>query len=584
MDKNNDQLNKIRHSAAHLLAAAINELYPGTKFAIGPVIENGFYYDFDLPKPLSEADFPKIEQKMQEIKSKDLPLERSEMDIATALKQLHGQPYKIELVKDLQAAGEKKVSFYTLGDFKDLCAGPHVENTLKISVFKLLSVAGAYWKGDENNKMLTRIYGTAFATQKELDDHLQMLEEAKKRDHRKLGKELELFVVPEEVGPGLFIWLPKGNIIFKELEKFELELQQKLGYQNVRTPHIGKKQLWVKSGHWDLYRDKMYSPMKIDDEEYLVKPMNCPMHIMVYKSKMRSYRELPLKIGEIASVYRYEQSGELSGLSRVRYFNQDDSHIFCTPDQVEEEILKLLDLLQVLYKPFGLTELEFWFTLRSEEKKDKYLGDDRVWAQAEKSIESALDKKGLPYIKAPGEAKFYGPSIDVMVKDSLGRKWQCGTIQVDFSLPERFEMEYIGQDSKAHRPVMVHRALFGSVERFLSVVIEHLAGNFPVWISPIQVMIVPITDDNNEYGQEVLKQLLDSGIRAQLDSRSEKMQAKIREAQLQKVPYMLIVGKREQGQGTVAVRTRDGQDLGAISISEFLSKIKQKIDARDSAL
>lgn len=583
MDKQN--LEAMRHSCEHVLTMAMVKLYPGLKPAMGPATEDGFYFDFDYSSKISEEDFPKIEAEMQKIIKADLPFVHSEISVEEARKVFADNPYKIEWAEEADKKGEK-VSIYTIQgqseaeSFIDVCKGPHVESTGKIGPFKLLSIAGAYWHGDEKNKMLTRIYGICFPTQQELDNHLHMLEEAKKRDHRKLGKELELFAVPDDVGPGLFIWLPKGYVVFKELEKFELDLQQKMGYQNVRTPHIGKKELWVRSGHWDLYRDKMYSPMKIDDEEYLVKPMNCPMHIMVYKNKIRSYKELPLKIGEVASVYRYEQSGELSGLTRVRYFNQDDSHIFCMPDQVETEVIKVLDLLEQLYKSFGLTEIKYWFTIRSEDKKDKYLGDDNMWAQAEAAIESALKQKGAKYTPEPGEAKFYGPSIDVMVNDSLGRKWQCGTIQVDFALPERFEMEYIGSDGQTHRPVMIHRALFGSVERFLAVVIEHLAGNFPVWLSPVQVQIIPITDRQNDYAQNVLEQLMDANIRVGIDSRSEKMQAKIRDAQMQKIPYMLIIGDKEVEGNTVAVRTREGEDLGAIKLDGFQAKILGEIKNR----
>lgn len=576
MDKNN-RLETIRHSTSHLLAAAVQELFPGTKFGVGPAIESGFYYDFDFQIPTSEAELPRIEQKMRELKNKQFEIVRKEETTKQALNLTKGQPYKSELIQDLEKEGESQISFYTLGDFEDLCKGPHVENTSDIGAFKLLSVAGAYWKGSEKNKMLTRIYGTAFETQKELDDYLHMLEESKKRDHRKLGKELELFTVPDEVGPGLFIWLPNGETIINEIQNYERGLQLSLGYQHVKSPHIGKKELWVKSGHWDLYRDKMYSPMEIDNVEYLVKPMSCPMHIQVYKNKKRSYRDLPLRIAEVASVYRYEQSGELSGLARVRYFNQDDAHIFCTPDQVKEEISGVIELLEQLYRPFGLSELEFWLTLRSEDKKDKYLGSDEVWQRAEDALESALREKSARFIKMPGEAKFYGPSIDVMVKDSLGRKWQCGTVQVDFALPQRFELEYIGATGTTCQPVMVHRAPLGSLERFMSIIIEHFAGSFPVWLSPIQVQIIPITDKHKAYGQKVLEQLTDANIRAELDSRSEKMQAKIREAQLQKIPYMLIVGDKEMAEDKVAVRTRNGKDKGAIKFEDFLTQLEKEI-------
>lgn len=570
----------MRHSAAHLLAAAINDLYPGTKFGVGPVIDNGFYYDFDLPKPISEEDLPRIEEKMRQIQAPKLAITRSEKPLPEAQKLLDGQAYKKELVEDLNKEGLTAFSFYTLGEFTDLCKGPHVENTSQIGPFKLLSVAGAYWKGSEKNKMLTRIYGTAFPTQEKLNQHLAMLEEAKKRDHRKLGRDLELFTVPEEVGPGLFIWLPRGTVIKREIEKFEASLQEKLGYRMVATPHIGKKQLWVTSGHWDLYRDKMYSPMQIDEVEYLVKPMNCPMHIMVYKDRPRSYRDLPFRVAEVASVYRYEQSGELSGLARVRYFNQDDAHIFCTADQVKSEILGVLKLIDDLYRAFDLTEVEYWLTLRSEEKKAKYLGDDRVWQLAESALQQALEERGARYIRAKGEAKFYGPSIDIMIKDALGRKWQCGTVQVDFSLPERFQMEYAGPDGQIHRPVMVHRAPLGSLERFISILIEHFGGAFPLWLSPVQVQIIPISDRNHGYAQKVLDQLKSANLRVEIDSRSETMQAKIRDAQLQKLPYMLIVGEREEKENKVAVRTREGKDLGGQGIDQFLDHTKSQIESK----
>ena len=579
--KNDKYLNELRHSAAHLLCAAVLELYPNAKPTIGPSIENGFYYDFDFgQQKVSDSDLKKIEKKMDQLVRSWSGFEKQEVTPKEALKKFADNPYKKELIEEFSGE-DKQITFYKSGEFLDLCRGGHIENPAKeLRHFKLMSVAGAYWRGDEKNTMLTRIYGTAWSTKEELEQYLWQLEEAKKRDHRKLGRELELFTVPEEVGPGLFIWLPNGATIIRELEKYEFELQEKLGYKHVKSPHIGKKDLWVKSGHWDLYRDKMYSPMQIDDVEYLVKPMSCPMHIMVYKSKGRSYRELPLKIGEVASVYRYEQSGELSGLARVRYFNQDDAHIFCRPDQVKAEIFEVLNLLEKLYDAFELKDLEFWLTTRSDEKKDKYLGSDKVWGLAEKALEEALVEKAKPFIVAPGEAKFYGPSIDVMVRDSLGRKWQCGTIQVDFSLPERFELEYTNEEGKPDRPVMVHRAPLGSLERFMSVAIEHLNGAFPVWCAPIQTTILPINDAVLEYAKQIEDKLKEAGVRVELDSRSETLQSKIRDAQLQKIPYMLIVGKREAENKTISVRLRTGEDLGGVSIDEFLGRITSSIEAK----
>jgi len=594
--KSKNQLKKMRHSCAHVLAAAVQKLYSDVKFGIGPVIENGFYYDFDLPagrqkfkKPLSKTDFPKIEQEMVKLVNQKLPFKKKEISIQEAKKLFANQPYKLELIEEL-ASKNFKVSVYTVGDFTDLCSGPHLKSTDQIGPFKLLSIAGAYWRGDEKNSMLTRIYGTCFPTQKELDHYLWQQEEAKKRNHRKLGRELGLFIIPEEVGPGLLIWTPKGAVIRGEIEKFIIEEQTKRGYQHVYSPHIGRKSLWVTSGHWDLYRDKMYSPMKIDKEDYLVKPMNCPMHMMVYKSKLRSYRDLPLRIAENATVYRYEQTGELAGMVRVRYITQDDSHIFCRDDQVVDEFVGVVDYIMFLLKAFQIKDFYFRLSLRDPKNKNKYLGDDKIWQEAERKIKKAVKKMGLVPKEVEGEAAFYGPKLDVMVNDVLGREWQCGTVQIDFMLPERFKLEYIDKDGRNKRPVLIHRAPLGSLERWVGILIEHYAGAFPLWLAPVQVKIIPIADRHQKYGEKILKKLTEEDVRVELDDRSETMEAKIRDATLQKIPFMIIIGDREVRSGKwevgnfdkwiIAVRTREGKDLGQMSLSRFLIKIKNKIEKK----
>ena len=561
------------------MAAAVISLWPKAKPTLGPPIEDGFYYDFDNLK-ISEEDLPKIEKSMHQIIKDWDKFERIELGKNEAIKQFSGNVYKKELIEEHSGKGEK-ITLYKSGTFIDLCRGGHVDSPKdKLQHFKLLSIAGAYWRGDEKNKMLTRIYGTIFPTRQELEKHLKMLEEAKRRDHRKLGRELDLFITPEEVGPGLLIWTPKGAIIRNEIEKLIIEEQTKRGYQHVYSPHIGRKSLWVTSGHWDLYRDKMYSPMKIDKEDYLVKPMNCPMHMMVYKSKLRSYKDLPIRIAENATVYRYEASGELLGMIRVRHITQDDSHIFCREEQVVDEFVGVIDYIIFLLKTFSIKDFYLRLSLRDPENKDKYLGDDEIWQEAEEKIKEAVKKIGLkPKIKE-GEAAFYGPKLDVMVKDSLGREWQCGTVQVDFMLPERFGLEYVDKDGQVKRPVLIHRAPLGSLERWVGLLIEHYAGAFPVWLSPVQVKVLPITERNLKYAKEVTEKLKNEKIRVELDARSETLQAKIRDAQLTKVPYMLIVGDKEEKTKTVAERGRSGKDYGQYKLEEFIINIRTEIDEK----
>ncbi len=572
------QLLALRHTAEHVLHTAMQNLYPKLKKAMGPATETGFYHDFDYAGKVTEEDFPKIEKEMKRLIDADLPMVQEYVTPEKAREIFKNNPYKLEWIKDIEKRGEK-VSIYKMGDEDlDLCSGPHAKSTGEIKAFKLLSVAGAYWHGDEKNKMLTRIYGTCFPTQKELDEYLIQIEEAKKRDHRKLGKELELFTISNDVGQGLTLWLPNGAIIRREIEDFMVDEQVKIGFKHVYSPHIGQKSLWEKSGHWDLYREKMYSPMDVDGVEYLVKPMTCPMHIQTYQFKPRSYRELPIRIAEIASVYRYEQSGELAGLLRVRAFTQDDAHIFCTQEQAVDEFLSVFNFIQKLYGTFGFNNYRVRLGIRS--KKEKYLGSDSLWEKAQEKAINALEKSGAKYFISEGDAAFYGPKADFMIKDALGREWQCGTVQIDFMLPERFDLKYIDQDGKEKTPVMIHRAPLGSVERFLAILIENYAGNFPSWLNPVQVKVLPITDQHLAYGQKVLQKLLDAKIRAILDDRQERLQAKIRDAQLQKASYMLILGDKEVASDTVTERARNGKADGPFSIETFIKKITQEIQTR----
>ncbi|KKQ24429.1 MAG: Threonine-tRNA ligase [Microgenomates group bacterium GW2011_GWC1_37_12b] len=574
MEDNN--LDNLRHSCAHLLAAAVMELWPKTLRTIGPSIENGFYYDFDFEEvKISEEDFPKIEDKMHEILNSWEGFVGREVLKEEALNAYSDNDYKKELIEEFADDGQK-LTFYKSGNYEDLCRGGHVENPKEaLKNFKLLSVAGAYWRGSEKNKMLTRIYGTVFPSQEELDEYLKNQDEAKKRDHRKLGRELNLYLLTDEVGPGLLLLKPKGSIIRREIENLIITEQTKRGYQHVYTPHIGRKKLWETSGHWDLYRDKMYAPMKIDDEQYLVKPMNCPFHMMIYKSQPRSYRELPLRIAEIATVYRYEKPGELSGMLRVRHITQDDAHIFCRESQVVDEFIGVFDYMSFLLKVFGLNNFYLRLGLRSP--KEKYLGNDEVWKRAEDEIVKAIEKKGLKYTKSEGDAAFYGPKLDVIIKDAIGREWQCGTIQVDFMLADRFGLEYINEEGKTERPVLIHRAPLGSTERFMGILIEHFAGNFPTWLNPVQVKILPISEKHLEYARSVMEKLKNENIRVEIDERSETLGAKIRDAQMEKVSYMAIVGDKEIENQSISVRARAGKDLGSQKIEDFTSNIKVEI-------
>lgn len=573
----NQNLDSLRHSASHLLAAAITELWPNAKRTIGPAIENGFYFDFDFGDvKVTEKDFPKIEQKMHELAKTWDKFERHELNADQAKKEYPGNEYKHELIDEIAKKGEK-ISFYRSGSYWDLCEGGHITNPKKeLKHFKLLSIAGAYWRGNEKNKMLTRIYGTIFPTKEELNQYLFQIEEAKKRDHRVIGQKLQLFTMNSEVGQGITVWLPKGSIIRREIEDYMVKEQIKLGFQHVYSPHIGKKSLWEKSGHWDLYREKMYSPMEVEDTQYIVKPMTCPIHIQSYTFVPKSYRELPYRIAEIGSVYRYEQSGELNGLLRVRAFTQDDAHIFCTPDQAVEEFVSVFNFINRLYKVFGFKDYRVRLGIRS--KKEKYLGEDSLWEKAQEKAIEALDKTGSKYFVSQGDAAFYGPKADFLIKDALGREWQCGTVQIDFMLPERFNLKYVDSDGKEKTPVMIHRAPLGSLERFLAILIEHYSGAFPLWLSPVQVAIITVSDKFNDYAKKVEEQLKDNGIRAELGQSNETLGKKIRHYTLQKVPFIAIIGEKEISAQSISARTREGKDLGAIEISKFIANLKEKIE------
>jgi len=563
------------HSSAHLFAEALEALYPGVKFGIGPPIDNGFYYDVDLgDRELGEEGLQAIEKKMAELAKVASPFLRKDVTKQEALEYFtaKGDPYKLELINDLQ---DGTITFYQQGNFTDLCRGPHLPNTGFIKAIKLLNVAGAYWRGNEKNKMLTRIYGITFPKAKELEEYLHLLEEAKKRDHRKLGKELELFAFSEKVGMGLPLWLPKGAALRERLEQFMRRAQVKAGYDPVVTPHIGGKSLYVTSGHYEKYGKDSFQPIATPDvgEEFLLKPMNCPHHCEIYKVRPRSYRELPVRLAEFGTVYRYEQSGELHGLTRVRGFTQDDAHIFCRPDQVKDEFKKVIDLVLHVFTALGFENYTAQVSLRDPNDKKKYIGADELWDRAEREIQEAADEKGLKTVAVQGEAAFYGPKLDFMVKDALGRSWQLGTIQVDYNLPNRFELEYIGADNQRHRPVMIHRAPFGSLERFVAVLIEHCAGNFPLWLAPEQLAILPISEKFNDYAREVLSELKLKDVRGFVDDRDEKIGRKIRDAEVSKTPYMLIVGEKEAGAKQVSVRKHGQGDLGTLSLGDFIEKI-----------
>ncbi|MCB2220051.1 MAG: threonine--tRNA ligase [Bacteroidetes bacterium] len=578
----NDQEGKATmwHSSAHLMAEAVENLYPGVKFGIGPDIENGFYYDIDFGEyTISDSDFKKIEDKMLEFAREKQTFQREEVSKKDALKYFNekGDEYKLELINELE---DGEITFYKSGDFVDLCRGPHLPDTSPIKAVKVLSLAGAYWRGNENRKQLTRLYGITFPKKKELDEYLVRLEEAKKRDHRKIGKELELFTFSQNVGQGLPLWLPNGAIIRERLEQFLKKVQKDAGYLPVISPHIGNVNLYKTSGHYDKYGSDSFQPIKtpIEGEEFFLKPMNCPHHCEIYKSRPVSYKDLPLRLAEFGTVYRYEQSGELHGLTRVRGFTQDDAHIFCTPDQVKDEFKGVMAIVMKIFKALDFKDFIVQISLRDKEDKTKYIGSDENWDKAEQAIMEVAEESGLDTIVEYGEAAFYGPKMDFMVKDALGRKWQLGTIQVDYNLPERFELEYTGSDNEKHRPVMIHRAPFGSMERFVAVLIEHTSGKFPLWLTPEQAIILPISEKYQKYAEKVLKFLNNSEIRAQIDDRSEKTGRKIRDAELKRIPFMLIVGEKEEESNTVSVRQQGTGDLGTFELQAFADLIHKEVE------
>ena len=564
----------LRHTASHILAQAVKRLWPEAKLAIGPAIDKGFYYDIDMEHTLTPEDLGKIEKEMSRIVKENLPITKSVMSRQEAIEffKSKNEDYKVELIEDLPE--DAVISCYAQGDFVDLCAGPHVASTGKVKAFKLQSIAGAYWRGDEKNKMLQRIYGTAFEKKEELDAYLHLLEEAAKRDHRKLGKELGLFVIKEE-GPGFPFFLPKGMALRNELENFWREVHHEFDYEEIRTPIILNKQLWETSGHWFHYRENMYTTI-IDDEEYAIKPMNCPGGILVYQNEMHSYRDFPLRYAELGLVHRHELSGALHGLFRVRAFTQDDAHVFMLPDQMQSELMKVIELFDRIYSQFGLK-----YHVELSTKPDNAMGDDAIWEAATEALRNAIEAKGIPYVINPGDGAFYGPKLDYHIEDSLGRTWQCGTIQLDMNLPERFQIEYVGEDGQKHRPIMIHRACFGSMERFIGILTEHYAGAFPTWMAPVQVKILPISEKHVEYAKELAKQMHRDYVRVEVDDRSEKIGYKIRQAQMAKVPYMLVVGDKEVEEGTVNVRKHGGDELGSVPFEEFFNSIKIEIKERN---
>jgi threonyl-tRNA synthetase len=580
-------LYKVRHSTAHVMAQAVMEMFEGeAKIAIGPPIEDGFYYDFDLPRPLTPEDLETLEKRMREIMAGKFSFDREVISAEDAREMFSDQPYKIELIEGLEAGGfdeygepieeKPEISVYTQDTFTDLCRGPHVPDTTSLNpeAFKLLNVAGAYWRGDEDRPMLQRIYGTAWESAGELEQYLWKLEEAQKRDHRRLGKDLDLFTISEAVGPGLILWSPRGGMVRKIAEDYCREEHERGGYEFVYSPHIGKSQLWETSGHLDWYQEGMYAPLDIEGQQYYLKPMNCPFHVQIFKSRTRSYRDLPLRYAEWGTVYRYERSGVLHGLLRVRGFTQDDAHLFCRPDQMPEEIDRVLEFSLNILRAFGFEDFQAYLSTRNP---DKAAGTPEQWEDPTEALRAALERAEVPYEVDEGEAVFYGPKIDIKVKDALGREWQLSTIQFDFILPERFDMSYVGEDGQEHRPYMIHRALLGSMERFMGVLIEHFAGAFPSWLAPVQAILIPIADRHLEYADKVSAQLKEAGLRVEVDARSERMNAKIRDAQMQKVPYMLVVGDREAEAEQLAVRLRSGEDLGAIGVESFIDRVNGEI-------
>ena len=578
MSNNSNQidLETLRHSCAHLMAQAVQELFPGTQVTIGPVIDDGFYYDFSRDKAFVPEDLEKIEKRMKEISAQDLKIVRSEIPREEAKKKFGdmGEKFKVEIIDSIDS--DEPISVYSQGDFSDLCRGPHVESTKQIKAFKLLHTSAAYWRGDERNPVLQRIYGTAWNTEKELRVYIKRLEEAKKRDHRKLGKELDLYSVSDEIGPGLILWHPKGARIRHLMEDFWKKEHFKNGYEMVISPHAAKVDLWKTSGHTEFYKENMFSNMDIEGKEYVMKPMNCPFHIQIYKNKLRSYRDLPVRFAELGTVYRYERSGVLHGLLRVRGFTQDDAHLFCRPAQIEEEITKVLELIVYVLQSFGFFEYKIYLST----KPDKYVGSDEGWENATKALENALNNKKLDFEVDPGEGVFYGPKIDIKIKDSIGRYWQVSTVQGDFNLPERFDISYIEEDGQRHQPIMLHRALMGSLERFFGCLVEHYAGAFPLWLAPVQVVLLPITDNHMGYADEVAQRLEELGIRVEKDLRNEKIGFKIREAQLQKIPYMVVLGDKEVDSQTLAVRKRRSKETRTLDFESFLEELQSGIDSR----
>ncbi len=580
-----EALEVFRHSSAHLLAAAVLELFPETKLGHGPATESGFFYDFYRPTPFTPEDLVKIEKKMQELVEKDIPYARVFLPRQEGLERFkaEGDFMKCHFIEQFTAPDEK-ISLYRTGKFVDFCRGPHIPSTGKVKAFKLLSIAGAYWLGDEKNPQLQRIYGTSFYSKKELDDYLHKLEEAKRRDHRVLGKQLDLFSIQELAGPGLIFWHPKGGIMRKTMEDWLRDEYLERGYSLVYTPHVARVDLWKTSGHEGYYADNMFTPMKLDDADYRIKPMNCPFHILIYKDQLRSYRDLPVRLGELGTVYRYERSGVMHGLMRVRGFTQDDAHIFCTPQQIEDEIVGCMDFALAVLNTFGFTEYQVELSTWDPKDRKNFLGSDEQWELANRSLENALKRRDVSYKIIPGEAAFYGPKIDVKLVDAIGRLWQLSTIQFDFNLPQRFDLEYVGEDGQRHQPLMVHRALWGSVERFFGVLIEHYAGAFPLWLSPVQVVVVPISERHHEYAEKVGRQLREAGARVHVDSRNEKMNAKIREHALQKTPYIAVVGDKEAQAGSVNVRTRGKEKTDDMPAVEFVAKVCQLIAEKATSL
>ena len=565
---------RMRHSAAHVMADAVLQLFPEAKIGIGPPTEDGFYYDIQAPRPFTPEDLERIEALMRETVSTGSPFQMEVVSREDAIDLFSDQPYKLELIDDIPA--DEPLSIYRHAGFTDLCQGPHVETTSDITAFKLTTVAGAYWRGDETRPMLQRIYGTAFESNTALEEHVRLLEEAEKRDHRRLGRQLDLFSIHEEVGPGLIIWHPKGGRVRSIIEDYWQELHLRLGYDVVYSPHLGRSRLWQSSGHLDFYKESMYSPMDVDGQEYYLKPMNCPFHIMIYKSALRSYRELPIRYAELGTVYRYERSGVIHGLMRVRGFTQDDAHIFCRPEQIKEEVLGVLDLTFELLGAFGFADYEIYLSTRPE----KFVGDPEMWEHATESLASALAARGLEYDIDEAGGAFYGPKIDIRIRDALGRAWQCTTVQFDFNLPERFDLTFQGSDGGQHRPYMVHRAIIGSMERFLGILIEHYGGAFPIWLAPVQAVVIPIADRHIDYVLQIRDELKSQGLRVEVDDRKERMNLKIRDAQMRKVPYMLVVGDAEVANGTASVRLRSEENLGPIAIPDLLNRLRQEVNSR----